>query len=301
MSRSDKIFPDMAQTAFLSGTQALAKLPQLMRQRDAAAGLNTAGYVTGYRGSPLAQLDREMGKSSKGLKENHIHFHPALNEDLAVTAAWGTQQSSLFDGVRYDGIFAMWYGKGPGVDRSLDAIRHANADGTDPRGGVLVMMGDDHGAVSSTLPHQTEHDMIAVQVPVLAPAGVQDYLRFGLLGWEMSRASGAWVGFKCQTEVVESSATVSLEGLQTPAVLPEGSGTHALRWPDGPFPKEARIEKKLALVQEFARLNGLDECFGDDRANSASSRLARVGWIFAPRWPVWAWPRATWLPTASAC
>lgn len=192
-------------------------------------------------------------------------------------------------------------GRGRGVDRSLDAIRHANADGTDPRGGVLVMMGDDHGAVSSTLPHQTEHDMIAVQVPVLAPAGVQDYLRFGLLGWEMSRASGAWVGFKCQTEVVESSATVSLEGLQTPAVLPEGSGTHALRWPDGPFPKEARIEKKLALVQEFARLNGLDECFGDDRANSASSRLARVGWIFAPRWPVWAWPRATWLPTASAC
>ena len=273
MSRADKLSPDMAQTAFLSGTQALAKLPQLMRQRDIAAGLNTAGYVTGYRGSPLAQLDREMTRAAKGLAENHIHFHPALNEDLAVTAAWGTQQSSLFDGVRYNGIFALWYGKGPGVDRSLDAIRHANADGTDPRGGVLVMMGDDHGAVSSTLPHQTEHDMIAVQVPVLAPAGVQDYLRFGLLGWEMSRASGAWVGFKCQTEVVESSATVSMEGLNTPAVLPEGSGTHALRWPDGPFPKEARIEKKLALVQEFARLNGLDERFG--------ARDAKIGIVSA--------------------
>ena len=266
MSRADKLSPDMAQTAFLSGTQALAKLPVLMRQRDEAAGLNTAGYVTGYRGSPLAQLDREMTKSAKALKAAHVHFHPALNEDLAVTAAWGTQQTSLFEGVRYDGVFAMWYGKGPGVDRSLDAIRHANADGTDPRGGVLVLMGDDHGAVSSTLPHQTEHDMIAVQVPVLAPAGVQDYLRFGLLGWEMSRASGAWVGFKCQTEVVESSATVSLDGLDTPAVLPEGAGSHALRWPDGPFPKEARIEKKLALVQEFARLNGLDERFGEGPA-----------------------------------
>lgn len=252
----------MAQTAFLSGTQALAKLPVLMRQRDLAAGLNTAGYVTGYRGSPLAQLDREMTKAATALKDSHIHFHPALNEDLAVTAAWGTQQTGLFDGVRYDGVFAMWYGKGPGVDRSLDAIRHANADGTDPKGGVLVLMGDDHGAVSSTLPHQTEHDMIAVQVPVLAPAGVQDYLRFGVLGWEMSRASGAWVGFKCQTEVVESSATVALDGLDMPAVLPEGAGSHGLRWPDGPFPKEARIEQKLALAQKFARLNGLDEVFG---------------------------------------
>ncbi|MBN9889887.1 indolepyruvate ferredoxin oxidoreductase family protein [Salipiger abyssi] len=266
MSRADTLSPDMAQTAFLSGTQALAKLPVLMRRRDAAAGRNTAGYVTGYRGSPLAQFDREMERSRAALRDSHVHFHPALNEDLAVTAVSGSQQTGLFEGARYDGVFAMWYGKGPGVDRSLDALRHANAEGSDPRGGVLVLMGDDHGAVSSTMPHQTEHDMIAAQIPVLAPAGVQDYLRFGLLGWEMSRASGAWIGFKCQTEVVESSATVELTGLDAPAILPDGAGEHGLRWPDGPFPKEARLEKKLALAQAFARLNGLDRAYGTGRA-----------------------------------
>ncbi|MBT9383960.1 indolepyruvate ferredoxin oxidoreductase family protein [Pseudooceanicola sp. CBS1P-1] len=266
MSKPDTLSPKTARMAFLSGNQALAKLPVLMRQRDAAAGLNTAGYVTGYRGSPLAQLDREMMRQKKALAEEHIHFHPALNEDLAVTAAWGTQQTALFEGVRYDGVFAMWYGKGPGVDRSIDALRHANADGTNPHGGVLALMGDDHGAVSSTLPHQTEHDMIAAQIPVIAPAGVQDYLRFGLLGWEMSRAAGVWVGFKCQTEVVESSATVSLEGLMAPAVLPEIPENLSLRWPDGPFPKEARLEKKLRVAQDFARLNGLDESYGAGHA-----------------------------------
>ncbi|MCU0906191.1 MAG: indolepyruvate ferredoxin oxidoreductase family protein [Rhodobacteraceae bacterium] len=241
----------------LSGVDVLAELPLLMRARDAARGLTTGGFVSGYRGSPLAQFDRSVQARAAAYGAAGVVFRPGLNEDLAATAVWGTQQTGLFDGVRVDGVFGLWYGKGPGVDRSLDVLRHANAAGTDPRGGVLALMGDDHGAVSSTLPHQSDHDMIAAMIPILAPAGVAEFPLFGLMGWDLSRASGAWVGLKCPTEIVESSGSVLLD-TGPPVVAVPGAGTLGLRAGDGPAAQEARLFDKLRLAQAFARANGLD-------------------------------------------
>ncbi len=249
----------------VSGTQALVRLPMMQRQRDLAAGLNTAGYVSGYRGSPLAGFDREMARAGKYLKANHVVFHPGLNEDMAATAVWGTQQTGMFPGARYDGVFSMWYGKGPGVDRSIDVIRHANAVGTDRHGGVLLLAGDDHGAVSSTLAHQSEHNLISAMVPMLSPGGVREYIDYGLYGWAMSRYSGAWVGFKCQTEIVECTATVDVSPDGLSIVMPDlvlpGDGL-SLRWPDGPHAMERRLEHKLEAVHAFARANGIDRIQG---------------------------------------
>ena len=248
-----------------TGIQALVRLPMEQRKRDLASGLNTAGYVTGYRGSPLAGFDREMALARKFLEAHHIVFRPGVNEDLAATAVWGTQQTSLYPGARYDGVFSMWYGKGPGVDRTMDVIRHANAAGTDRNGGVLLLVGDDHGAVSSTLLHQSEHNLISAMVPMLAPAGVGEYIDFGLVGWAMSRFSGAWVGFKCQTEIVECTATVDIPadgpGIVTPAFTPPGDGL-SLRWPDGPHAMERRLVEKMLAVHAFARVNPIDRTIG---------------------------------------
>ncbi|KAB1088213.1 indolepyruvate ferredoxin oxidoreductase family protein [Neorhizobium galegae] len=258
----------------VSGTQALVRLPMIQRQRDLARGLNTAGYVSGYRGSPLAGFDREMGRAKKFLDAAHVKFHPGLNEDMAATAVWGTQQTGMFQGVRYDGVFGMWYGKGPGVDRSMDVIRHANAIGTNPNGGVLLLVGDDHGAVSSTLPHQSEHNLISAMVPLLSPAGVGEYIEYGLLGFAMSRYSGAWIGFKCQTEIVECSATVDLDPDRPQIVIPEevfAPDGLSLRWPDGPHAMELRLERKMLAVQAFARANRLD------RAIWGTTGRARLG------------------------
>ncbi|WJR65307.1 indolepyruvate ferredoxin oxidoreductase family protein [Neorhizobium sp. CSC1952] len=258
----------------VSGTQALIRLPMIQRQRDLARGLNTAGYVSGYRGSPLASFDREMGKAKKYLDAAHVKFQPGLNEDMAATAVWGTQQTGMFQGSRYDGVFAMWYGKGPGVDRSMDVIRHANAVGTNPNGGVLLLVGDDHGAVSSTLPHQSEHNLISAMVPMLSPAGVGEYIDYGLLGFAMSRYSGAWVGFKCQTEIVECSATVDLDPDRPQIVLPDETFAPdglSLRWPDGPHAMELRLERKMLAVQAFARANRID------RTVWGSAGRARLG------------------------
>jgi indolepyruvate ferredoxin oxidoreductase len=245
----------------VSGTQALVRLPIIQRQRDLARGLNTAGYVSGYRGSPLAGFDREMARAKKFLDAAHVKFHPGLNEDMAATAVWGTQQTGMFQGSRYDGVFGMWYGKGPGVDRSMDVIRHANAIGTNPNGGVLLLVGDDHGAVSSTLPHQSEHNLISAMVPLLSPAGVGEYIEYGLLGIAMSRYSGAWIGFKCQTEIVECSATVDLDPDKPQIVIPDeifAPDGLSLRWPDGPHAMELRLERKMLAVQAFARASRLD-------------------------------------------
>ncbi|WP_105371399.1 indolepyruvate ferredoxin oxidoreductase family protein [Neorhizobium huautlense] len=245
----------------VSGTQALVRLPMIQRQRDIAQGLNTAGYVSGYRGSPLAGFDREMARARKYLEAAHVKFQPGLNEDMAATAVWGTQQTGMFEGSRYDGVFAMWYGKGPGVDRSMDVIRHANAVGTNPNGGVLLLVGDDHGAVSSTLPHQSEHNLISAMVPMLSPAGVGEYIEYGLLGFAMSRYCGAWIGFKCQTEVVECSATVDLDPDRPVIVIPNeifAPDGLSLRWPDGPHAMELRLERKMLAAQAFARANRID-------------------------------------------
>ena len=179
VSLDDKYALDTTR-AYLTGIEALVRLPILQHQRDLEAGLNTAGFISGYRGSPLGGVDQALWKAGKYLDKHNIKFQPGINEDLAATAVWGSQQVGLFPGAKYDGVFGMWYGKGPGVDRSMDVIKHANAAGTAKFGGVLAVAGDDHAAKSSTLPHQSEHMFMGASMPVLAPANVQEVLDLGL-------------------------------------------------------------------------------------------------------------------------
>jgi indolepyruvate ferredoxin oxidoreductase len=166
--------------AFMTGTQALIRLPMMQRERDLKAGLNTAGYITGYRGSPVTSVDMTAMKAKKYLDAHHVKFHPGMNEDLAATAVWGTQQTNLFQDAKYDGVFSMWYGKGPGVDRCGDVFKHANNAGSAKHGGVLVLAGDDHAAKSSSTAHQSDHILNACGIPVLYPSSVQEYIDYGL-------------------------------------------------------------------------------------------------------------------------
>ena len=189
---------------YMTGTQALVRLVLMQSANDKARGLNTAGYVSGYRGSPLGNVDREFWGAEKLLSPKNIQFKPGVNEDLAATAVWGTQQVRLFEGAQVDGVFAMWYGKGPGVDRSGDVFRHGNYAGTAPNGGVLVLAGDDPACKSSTVPSQSEYAFIDAQIPILSPANAQELIDFGLIGWAMSRYSGLWVGMKTITEIMDS-------------------------------------------------------------------------------------------------
>ena len=192
----------------LNGTQALVRLMLMQKARDRAAGWNTAGYVTGYRGSPLGAVDMQMTRAGKLLAENDIRFQPGLNEDLAATAAWGTQQAELRGEGRFEGVFALWYGKGPGVDRSGDVMRHANFAGTSPKGGVIMAMGDDHTGESSTTLHQSDWALVDAYMPVVSPAGVQEVMDYGLYGWALSRFAGVWVGLKTMKDTVEATAVV---------------------------------------------------------------------------------------------
>ena len=269
---------------FLTGTQALIRLPMLQRMRDEAAGLNTAGFISGYRGSPLGGLDQGLWKARKHLDAQHIVFQPGINEDLAATAVWGTQQLTLFPGAKYDGVFAMWYGKGPGVDRCGDVFRHANAAGSAAFGGVLVIAGDDHGAKSSTLPHQTEHVFKAVMIPVLYPANVQEYLDYGLHGWAMSRYSGCWVAMKALADTVETSASVNIDPQSPQIRLPEDfempkDDPHGLniRWPDPPLIQEARlINYKIYAALAYCRANRLNRIVIDSHDPSTPARLGII-------------------------
>jgi indolepyruvate ferredoxin oxidoreductase len=206
---------------FLSGIQALVRLPLMQRQRDLAVGLNTAGFISGYRGSPLGGLDETLWKTQKLLQENHIQFVPGVNEDLAATAVWGTQTVDLIGPAKFDGVFAMWYGKGPGVDRCGDVFKHMNHAGTAKHGGVLLVAGDDHGAYSSTLPHQSDHIFSACMIPMLYPCNVQEYLDLGLHAWAMSRYSGCAVGFKALADTVESTASVDADPFRLEIKYPE--------------------------------------------------------------------------------
>jgi indolepyruvate ferredoxin oxidoreductase len=240
----------------------------LQQARAAAAGLDTAGYVSGYRGSPLGGLDRALADARPFLDAHAVRFQPGVNEELAATAVWGTQQLHLIPGARRDGIFAMWYGKGPGVDRCADVFKHANYAGTAAHGGVLVIAGDDHAARSSALAHQSEHLFASCGIPVLAPAGVQEYLDFGLHGWAMSRYSGCWVAMKTPTDTVESAASVEIDAqrvvVRTPAdfVLPP-DGVH-LRWPDTAPAQERRMQAfKVYAALAYARANALDRLVYD--------------------------------------
>jgi indolepyruvate ferredoxin oxidoreductase len=253
---------------YLSGIQALVQLPILQRVRDQAGGLNTAGFVSGYRGSPLGGFDQALLKSQKRLTEHHVRFVPGVNEDLAATAVWGTQQVELFPGARYDGVFAMWYSKGPGVDRSIDVLKHANAAGTSRRGGVLAIAGDDHGSKSSTLPHQSDHVFAAAMIPVLNPAGVQEYLDLGIHGWAMSRYSGCWVALKAIADTVESSASLLVDPHRVEVRLPEDfeipPGGLNIRWPDPPLAQESRLQRyKVYAAMAYARTNRLNRIVVD--------------------------------------
>jgi indolepyruvate ferredoxin oxidoreductase len=253
---------------YLSGIQALVRLPLMQRMRDAAMGINTGGFVSGYRGSPLGGLDLELWRARKHLLASHVQFAPGLNEDLAATSVWGTQQVNLFPGAKYDGVFAMWYGKGPGVDRAGDVFKHGNAAGTSKHGGVLVLAGDDHACRSSTLPHQSEHEFISAMMPILNPAGIQDILDMGLLGWAMSRFSGRWVGFKTIAETVESSGSVNVDPHQLDIVIPTDfplpPGGLNIRWPDPPMDQELRLHQyAMHAAVAFARANGIDRVVFD--------------------------------------
>ena len=195
----------------LTGAQALVRLPLVQRRRDLAAGLNTAGFISGYRGSPLGGYDQQLWAARKHLQDHHVVFKAGVNEDLAATSVWGTQQSGFFGDAKYDGVFSIWYGKGPGVDRTGDALKHANLFGTHPHGGVIALAGDDHIAKSSTTAHQSEFAFVDAMVPILNPSGVQEFLDFGLYGFAMSRYAGLWAGFICVTDTVDSTATVDID------------------------------------------------------------------------------------------
>src|SRR5947207_3270621 len=206
---------------YVSGIQALVRLLIMQRLRDEAAGINTAGFVSGYRGSPLGGLDKALWEAQPHLDRHHIKFQPGVNEDLAATAVWGTQQVGLLGPAKYDGVYAMWYGKGPGVDRCGDVFKHANHAGTTKHGGVLLVAGDDHGAYSSTLPHQSDHQFAAAIIPVLYPCNVQEYFDLGLHGWAMSRYSGCFIGFKALSDTAESSASVDGDPFRVQIKLPD--------------------------------------------------------------------------------
>jgi indolepyruvate ferredoxin oxidoreductase len=248
----------------LSGNQALVRLLLLQRQLDVAAGLNTAGFVTGYRGSPLGGFDLELWANVARLKDSHVVFQPGVNEDLAATAIWGTQQAVLLPGARYDGVFSLWYGKGPGVDRSGDVLKHGNRQGAAALGGVLVAMGDDHPGKSSTVSHQSEQALAAHHIPVLYPSSVQELLEFGIAGWALSRFSGLWVGLKCVNETVEGTATVDIDPQRYAFVRPQlalpSEGLNV-----NPRPMVVReademrvVRHRIPAAQAWARANSID-------------------------------------------
>jgi indolepyruvate ferredoxin oxidoreductase len=253
---------------YLTGTQALTRLPMLQKQRDKAHGLNTACFISGYRGSPLGNLDKSLWGAKSFLKENHVHFQPGVNEELAATACWGSQQTSLFPGARYDGVFAMWYGKGPGVDRCGDVFKHGNSAGVSAHGGVLLLAGDDHGCKSSSIANQSEHAFIGASIPVLNPANVQEILDYGIIGWELSRYSGCWVALKTIAENVDSSAVVEVDPLRVEVKIPQDfvlpeDGVH-IRWPDPPLAQEKRLNMyKIYAARAFARANNLNQVMLD--------------------------------------
>ena len=242
---------------YLSGIQALVRLPMMQRERDRAVGLNTAGFISGYRGSPLGAYDNTLWQARKLLERHDIHFQPGLNEDLAATAVWGSQLAGLHGDAKYDGVFGLWYGKAPGVDRSGDAFRHANSDGTSKHGGVLLVAGDDHAAKSSTLAAQSEFALMDAEIPVLNPASVQEVLEFGLYGWAMSRYAGLWVGLIALADTMDSTATVDLRPGEPRIILPADFAMPELVGQARPLPvqKQERFPQQIARKQRSIQLN----------------------------------------------
>ena len=250
--------------AFMSGVQALVRLPMLQRLRDAQQGLNTAGFISGYRGSPLGTYDQSLWAAKKYMEANNIVFQPGVNEELGATAVWGTQQLDLYpETKKFDGVFGIWYGKGPGVDRCSDVFKHANMAGTSKHGGVIAIAGDDHISKSSTAAHQSDHIFKACGTPVFFPSNVQDILDMGLHAFAMSRFSGLWSGMKTIQEVVESSSSVEVDPDRVNIIIPEDfvmppGGLH-IRWPDPPLEQEARLMNyKWYAALAYVRANKLN-------------------------------------------
>ena len=255
---------------FMNGTQALVRLPIVQMRRDAAAGLNTGAYISGYRGSPIGGYDFALQSAKKHLDPLDIVFQPGVNEDLAATSVWGTQQLQYSPGARKDGVVGFWYGKGPGVDRSGDVFKHANSAGSSRHGGVLCFAGDDHTAKSSTVAHQSDHAFMAAIMPMLFPSSVQEFVELGLLGIAMSRYSGLWVGYKVIADTIETTGVVDLAGENKQFVLPEDyqlpPGGLNLRWPDPILIQDERLqEHKAYAALAFARANGIDQLIFDSK------------------------------------
>ncbi|MBF9197694.1 indolepyruvate ferredoxin oxidoreductase family protein [Microvirga terrestris] len=248
---------------FITGTQAVIRMLLMQRERDRLAGLNTAGLVSGYRGSPIGGLDQNLWRARKWLDQSNIVFQPGLNEELAATAIWGAQQAEVRGEGKYDGVFGLWYGKGPGVDRSGDVFRHANMAGSSTHGGVLALMGDDHTAESSTVAHQSEFHFVDVMMPILNPAGVQEILDYGLYGYAMSRFSGTWVAFKCVKDNIESTSSVDASLDRVKIIIPDDftmpPGGLNIRNRDGVLDQEARLQDfKRDAMLAFVRANNLN-------------------------------------------
>ena len=246
---------------FMTGTQALVRLPMVQMRRDIEAGLKTGTFISGYRGSPLGGYDQQLMRAKKHLEPLDIRFQPGVNEELAATSIWGTQQLELSPGARKDGILGIWYGKGPGVDRCGDVFKHANAAGTSPNGGVLAIAGDDHGCKSSTIPHQSDHAFAAALIPMVYPSSVHEFVEMGLFAIAMSRFSGLWSGMKTIGDTVETSAAVDLCGEAREFVIPDfefvQGGPH-WRWPDPPMVQDKRLQNKGQAALAFAAANGID-------------------------------------------
>jgi indolepyruvate ferredoxin oxidoreductase len=276
VSLDDKYVNTQGQ-AFMSGMQALVRLPLTLHERGARAGKKLGGYISGYRGSPVGTYDMALWAAEKHLAPRDITFQAGVNEELAATAVWGSQQVHLLGDSAFDGVFGLWYGKAPGVDRSIDVLRHANQAGSSPHGGVLAIAGDDPNAVSSTVTGCSDYDFVSVGMPVLYPASVQDMLDFGVMGIELSRYSGCWVGYKAVTDIAESSAIVDLDIDRVRADWPElqqAADVH-IRWPDNRVEQERRLyEVKLARAKTFARFSGINQITG-------TTAGARIGIISA--------------------
>ncbi|MFK8080624.1 MAG: indolepyruvate ferredoxin oxidoreductase family protein [Granulosicoccus sp.] len=270
-------------SVFMTGTQALVRLPMAQMRRDRAAGLNTAAFVTGYRGSPLGAYDQQLILAQTYLQQEQVRFQPGVNEDLAATSIWGTQQVPFSESANKQGVVGYWYGKGPGVDRCGDVFKHGNAAGSSTHGGVICFAGDDHAAKSSTLPHQSDHAFMAAVMPVLYPSSIHEFIEMGLFGIAMSRYSGCWVGFKVISDTVETSAVVALSDENTPFVIPEDhelpEGGLNIRWPDPPLVQDDRLqEHKAYAALAFARANRIDQVVLD--CNNARFGIVATGKAF---------------------
>lgn len=278
MELSDK-YTKQEGSIWIGGVQAIVRMLLEQSRLDEQKGIRTAGFVSGYRGSPLGGVDQSLTRDAALLDSANIHFEPGVNEDLAATAVWGTQQTNLYDGAKYEGVFGLWYGKSPGLDRSGDVFRHANNAGTSKHGGVVAIVGDDPACKSSTLPSASARSLRELQIPVLVPSDVEDLIRLGLAGWALSRYSGCWSALTAVTAVMDSAASVPLNAINRKFIEPAHDEEPHIRLLDTPREQEARMIPKLELVERFASANHLNEIIVD--APSTKVTLASTGKAYA--------------------